>query len=98
MTRFHLGLGILALCLLDCLATQREWLAFPGVEGNPAMAWVIGACGWGAVWALKLALGTIVLLVAGPLYRSLPGRCLLWLALAVYTVICFIHGVIALAS
>lgn len=48
----HLGLLILALCLLDCAATHREWLTFPGVEGNPAMAWVIGAWGWGAT-ALK---------------------------------------------
>lgn len=94
----YLGLLILALCLLDCFATHREWLTFPGMEGNPVMAWVIAAWGWGAVWCLKAGVGTIVLMFAGPLYRSIVGRCLLWLALAVYTAICGVHLLIVIAS
>lgn len=94
----HLGLGILALCLLDCFATQHEWLTFPGVEGNPVMAWVITAWGWGFVWAAKGTLALIVLVVSGPLSRSLAGRAILWLALAVYAAICVMHFVIEVAS
>lgn len=93
-----IGLAVLLLCLLDTACTHREWLALPSVEGNPLMAAVLESCGWPAVWLIKCALALAVLALAGPLYRTLAGRLMLWTALAVYCAVCCLHALIALCA